>query len=121
MRGLLNVLIMALMAGVTAGVLIPAVVMVRDAASRMTCKNNLRQLGFALRNHQDTYQHFPRAAEPNPDLLPEQCLSWLVSVEPYVEASNLTVRLDRQKGWAADENRHLALTTLKYLHCPAYP
>src|SRR5262249_14380008 len=84
-------------------------------------KNNLRLVGSALHNYQDTYMHFPRAAEPNPDLLPEQRLSWLVAQGLFYEGTNLYVRMDRKKSWAADENRYLALTTLPYLQCPSYP
>jgi prepilin-type processing-associated H-X9-DG protein len=93
----------------------------RAAALRMTCRNNLRQIGLAVHSYNDANAHFPPATDPNPALPAESRFSWLVSLVPYVEATNIDIRRDRQKGWDAEENRYLALTDLRYLHCPGFP
>jgi hypothetical protein len=103
------------------GVILPAIVKVREASARLACANNLKQVGLATLNYADQKEGFPQAAFPNPDLPPEQRLSWFVSIVPWVEANDLYSRLDRQKGWDAEENRYLALTEFNTYHCPGYP
>jgi Protein of unknown function (DUF1559) len=103
------------------GLILPAIVKVREAENRIRCANNLRCVGLATWNYADQIEGFPQAAFPNPDLPPEKRLSWFVSIVPYVEANDLYSRLDRQKGWDAEENRYLALTEFHTFHCPGYP
>lgn len=118
MRNLVSVVVVLLILILTSGLLLIGTTKVREAAVRMQCRNNLRQIGISLHSYNDQQGHFPMAVEPNVDLPPERRLSWLVCLEPYMEASNLQVRLDRQKGWDAEENRYLALTVLCCLRCP---
>jgi prepilin-type processing-associated H-X9-DG protein len=121
MRNAVQALLVILILLVLGALFPPAVIKIREAAARSQCTNNLKQLGLAVHNYHDTYNLFPRAALPNLDLTPEKRQSWVVEIWPFVEAGPLYNKIDHKKAWDAEENRFAALTTLRSLHCPAYP
>jgi prepilin-type processing-associated H-X9-DG protein len=120
MRPAVNVLVLTLTLVVAGGLLVLVINRVRDSAARMQCHNNLMVLGISVHNYHQTFNRFPPAAMPNPNLPPERRLSWLVAIVPFVEATNLYKRLDLDKGWDAEENRFATLMTLPYLQCPTF-
>src|SRR5262249_39475783 len=79
--------------GVLVGLLLPAVQKTRDAAGRIKCANNLRQIGLALHNYNDTMGQFPPGVG-NPGQTPwgtgqnngaHAFWSWLAELLPFVE------------------------------------
>jgi hypothetical protein len=73
------------------GLLLPAVQKVREAAARISCTNNLKQMGLALHTYHDSYNLFPRgAADDTRDAVGvTSSLPWGVYLLPYLEQSNL--------------------------------
>ena len=69
--------------------LLPAVQQAREAARRTQSKNNLKQLGLAMHNFHDTFGHLPIGTEPGTNLDPDERLSFLFAVLPFIEQAAL--------------------------------
>ena len=80
------------------------------------------QIALALANYQDTYGAYPRGAVPNPSLTPEERLSWLVHLLPFMEQQALyNEGFDYKLGWDAERNRTASRRVQKGFICPSQP
>jgi prepilin-type N-terminal cleavage/methylation domain-containing protein/prepilin-type processing-associated H-X9-DG protein len=85
---LVELLVVIAIIGVLVALLLPAVQVAREAARRMRCQNNLKQIGLASHNHHDVVGELPRAFSPNTGL------SWHVYILPYIEQQALYNNID---------------------------
>ncbi len=124
---LVELLVVIAIIGVMVGLLLPAVQAAREAARRMSCSNNLRQLGLGMHNYHDTHKMFPlnhKQIGPNG----WEALSMInFSVLPFIEQGNLYDQgmqhqsgVDRPADWSWTYNT-LMNTKLSGFLCPSAP
>src|SRR5437879_2361657 len=86
---LVELLVVIAIIGVLVALLLPAVQAAREAARRMQCQNNLKQMGLALHNFHDTNQRLPPCAQSNT----ANRWGWQVAILPFIEQGNLFQQL----------------------------
>ena len=106
---------------VLVALLLPAVQQARQAARRAQSKNNLKQMGLAMHNYHDTFNHFPQGAVPNAELDSEEQLSWMVSILPYMDQAALYNEINQKQGWNDDDNLPVSDTVIPSYVNPGSP
>lgn len=112
---LVELLVVIAIIAVLIGLLLPAVQMAREASRRVSCSNNLRQLGLAVMNYESARQKLPvnQVGHGAPKVgggYSAGYYSWLVPLLPYVEQTNVYDRLDLTTN-NGDGNTHRISTT----------
>jgi len=116
---LVELLVVIAIIGVLVALLLPAVQMGRESARRMSCQNNLKQLGLALHNFHDAYSGFP----PGRVNATATSCSWPPFILPYIEQNNLFERYRFDLRWddANTNDKGVIQTTIKTFMCPSCP
>lgn len=96
---LVELLVVIAIIGILVGLLLPAVQAAREAARRMQCSNNLKQLGLAAHNYHDAFKKFPanhiwphaptNGGNTVSSLNRMECWGWPVMLMPFFEQGNL--------------------------------
>src|SRR4029450_5005188 len=122
---LIELLVVIAIIAILIGLLLPAVQKVREAAARLACSNNLKQLGLALHNHHDARGAFPAARQQVPDGSGGAFVhSWTPHVLPYVEQENLYRQYRFDVNWDDPGNAGAGgaiRVTVKTFLCPSAP
>jgi prepilin-type N-terminal cleavage/methylation domain-containing protein len=90
--------------------ILPAVQKVREAANKMRCGNNLKQIGIAIHHYIADYKRFPTGgtdwmdgiagAPGSPSAAPQQTVGWTFQILPYLEQDNV-YRTPSNDSWGA--------------------
>ena len=120
---LVELLVVIAIIGVLVALLLPAVQAAREAARRVSCINNITQLGLSLHNYEFHYESLP-AGVTNPDgpirNEPQgNHVSWIVRILPYMEQNALSRHFDQAAGAYADANSEVRSSRIRILECPS--
>jgi prepilin-type N-terminal cleavage/methylation domain-containing protein len=114
---LVELLVVIAIIGILVGLLLPAVQAAREAARRMQCSNNLKQLALALHNYESTFKTLP------PSGIDSNSMSWAVMTLPFIEQKNLFDRFNFTQGSWNSFNRIGVVkgAVIPAIQCPSAP
>jgi prepilin-type N-terminal cleavage/methylation domain-containing protein/prepilin-type processing-associated H-X9-DG protein len=124
---LIELLVVIAIIAILIALLVPAVQKVREAAARLQCQNNLKQLAIGMHNHQDAFNTLPPGMSPG--LGPpgdNYCCwgTWMVPILPYIEqqaAFNLYIDYGNGAGTRYGGAPNTSVTTQRFvvMTCPS--
>ena len=116
---LVELLVVIAIIGILVALLLPAVQKSREAARRIHCQNNLKQMGIALHLYHDTYHVFPPSSTSDVETGVwsshadrHHLHSWASMMLPFIEQGNLHDRVDYSASSLSAANRAIAETRI---------
>ncbi len=112
---LVEVLVVIAIIGILVAFLLPAVQAAREAARRMQCQNNLKQIGVAIQNHHDTRKAFPMGR----NRWDQFAVSWAFFLLPYMEETAVYNSWDPNAKSFDPQNDQTMRTPIETYACPS--
>jgi prepilin-type N-terminal cleavage/methylation domain-containing protein len=109
---LVELLVVIAIIGILVALLLPAVQAAREAARRSQCVSQIRQLGLASLNYEDSKKHFPPSLEG-------AAFSYIATILPFMEDQSLHDLIDFSVRWSDPVNEGVRNTALPFARCPS--
>lgn len=117
---LVELLVVIAIIGILVGLLLPAVQAAREAARRMQCSNNVRQLGIAMHNFESAYRTLPSGWISN-GTSGAPGWGWGAKLLPFMESNNLYGNINLDAEIDADAHQAVRETVVTTFVCPSDP
>ncbi|MEZ6096436.1 MAG: DUF1559 domain-containing protein [Pirellulaceae bacterium] len=115
---LIELLVVIAIIGILVGFLLPAVQMVREAARRTQCKNNLKQMGLSLQAFHDVRNFYPSGWMANTDAgVPGW--GWMTQALPFIEQTPIYEQIDFSKRIEHAQHDAVRDHRLQFMLCPS--
>jgi prepilin-type N-terminal cleavage/methylation domain-containing protein len=125
---LVELLVVITIIGILIALLLPAVQAAREAARRMQCQNNLKQIGLAVLNYESQCKIFPPSScwpsslfDPRNASLTDYRANWVIFILPFLDQQSLFDKFDLNaaiSGNTSTANRLARATTIPTMLCP---
>ncbi|MGC4002528.1 MAG: DUF1559 domain-containing protein [Pirellulales bacterium] len=113
---LVELLVVIAIIGILVALLLPAIQAARQAAFRASCTNNIRQLGLAVHNFNDSFKKLPSSVRPaGATTLPR--IAGLTFLLPYIEEAALYKKYDQKLNWSHANNLPVTKTVVQTFLC----
>jgi len=118
---LVELLVVIAILGVLVSLLLPAIQAAREAGRRISCRNNLHEIGVGLHCYHNARKSFPPGGiEPRGYASPRgRQLAWSAFLLPFIEQQGLHDRVDFDKAFDSQENAEAAATVVSLYLCPS--
>ena len=116
---LIEVLMVLAIIAVLIGLLVPAIQRVREAASRASCANNLKQLGLALHTYEDANGCFPPGLVSSGANVCDAEASGFTYLLPFIEETNAQRLYDFNEPWYSRKNYEAVAVQIAVYFCPS--
>ena len=116
---LIEVLVVITIIGILAALLLPAVMMAREAARRLVCSSNLKQIGLAMQTYHTSYNCFP-PGRITAGLWQHSRngICWPIALLPYIEQQNLYDAYDSRYPNEDPKNEQVRIAVVETYMCP---
>lgn len=101
------------------GLLLPAVQSAREAGRRISCSNNLKQIGLALHSHESAKKRLPAGGILETTYTGDAKRSGFVDLFPYMEQQEISSNYNSSVGWDHPDNEYAISVEVVTLFCPS--
>jgi prepilin-type N-terminal cleavage/methylation domain-containing protein/prepilin-type processing-associated H-X9-DG protein len=116
---LVELLVVIAIIGILIAMLLPAIQAARESARRMTCMNNMKQIGLGIITYENSNKLFPPPYVDTDSSLPKHSIYPYIA--PYIEINHLLKNYDMKQDWNSPGNLKFSQLDISIFLCPTAP